>query len=67
MHHACKFYLPSRENPFYLLVALDNSLTASGLLFLDDGESIDSIDSGQYSLISYTVNNVLHSVDNVIP
>jgi len=29
----------SRDNPFLLLVALDSSQSASGLLFLDDGES----------------------------
>ena len=65
----------SRQNPFYLLVALNDSLTATGLLFLDDGESIgdngivqcmyvivcvfvDSIKNEQYSLISYTCNEV---------
>lgn len=29
----------SRKNPFYLLVALDDTLSAYGQLFLDDGES----------------------------
>ena len=31
----------SRKNPFGLLVALDAEGTASGKLYLDDGESVD--------------------------
>lgn len=33
----------SRKMPFYLLVALDGALKASGILFLDDGESIGKV------------------------
>ena len=38
-----KLSSPSRQNPFYLLVALDNTSMASGQLFLDDGESLGDI------------------------
>lgn len=47
----------SRQNPFLLLVALDNTSMASGQLYLDDGESLGSINSGEYSLITYTAND----------
>ena len=38
-----------------LTVYLDSSHTASGLLYLDDGESIDSEKLGFFSLMKYSV------------
>ncbi|XP_053566084.1 maltase-glucoamylase [Bombina bombina] len=38
----------SRQNPMKLLVALDESESAHGKLFWDDGKSIDSIEKGTY-------------------
>ncbi|KAG2393199.1 hypothetical protein C9374_009776 [Naegleria lovaniensis] len=40
-------------NPYNLVVALDSNQKAQGYLFLDDGESIDSIVSGNYAMISF--------------
>lgn len=39
----------SRKNPFCLLVALDNSNSSFGSLFIDDGETFD----GNYNLINF--------------
>jgi len=44
----------SRKNKFGLLVALDENGEAEGELFWDDGETIDTIENGQYSLINFT-------------
>lgn len=44
----------SRSQPFGLTVALDENGDASGMMYLDDGESLDAIDSGQYQLLSIT-------------
>lgn len=43
----------SRKQPFGLIVALDENKSADGSLFWDDGESIDTITNGQYSLLRY--------------
>jgi len=53
----------SRRNPFALLIALNRSGLAEGNLYIDDGDSLDSIDKGNYSLLHfvahyYTANNV---------
>lgn len=45
----------SRKNPFSLLVVLSDQATASGYLYLDDGESLDIIETEDYSLIQYSV------------
>jgi len=45
----------TRTNNMTLTVYLDSSHTASGLLYLDDGESIDSEKLGFFSLMNYTV------------
>jgi len=45
----------SRGNPFGLTVALDAVGVADGLAYFDDGESLDSIDSGSYTLMRITV------------
>ena len=41
----------SRRNPWRLLVALDEVDRASGEVFVDDGESIDTLASGKYLLV----------------
>ncbi|XP_071506103.1 maltase-glucoamylase-like [Diadema antillarum] len=62
----------SRRNPFGLIVALDDEMMATGNLFWDDGESIDSIANGEYFMFEYTfVNNILsasvtHSYENLM-
>ncbi len=48
----------SRRNPFSLLVAVDGNLEASGSLFLDDGETLNTYESGNYSLIEFTAQKV---------
>ncbi|XP_065410413.1 sucrase-isomaltase, intestinal-like isoform X1 [Chrysemys picta bellii] len=44
----------SRLNPFGLIIALDERGEASGSLFWDDGDSIDSIEKEVYFLAKYT-------------
>lgn len=45
----------SRLNPFGLLVALDENSQASGFLYLDDGDDLNSIQNNAYTTISYQV------------
>ena len=45
----------TRTNNMTLTVYLDDSGVASGLLYLDDGESIDAEKLGFYSLMEYSV------------
>eukprot|EP00057_Strongylocentrotus_purpuratus_P033809 XP_792875.4 PREDICTED: sucrase-isomaltase, intestinal [Strongylocentrotus purpuratus] len=45
----------SRLNPLGLIVALDDDHGAFGDLFWDDGESRDSYENGEYSLIEFSV------------
>ena len=49
--------LVSRRNNFELLVALKNG-GASGLLFWDDGESIDSFENQNYQINTFEFNAV---------
>jgi len=44
----------SRLNPMGLIVALDDTSQASGTLFWDDGESINTYQNGVYYLAQYT-------------
>ncbi|XP_065519852.1 probable maltase-glucoamylase 2 [Lathamus discolor] len=44
----------SRLNPFGLIIALDEQGKASGSLFWDDGDSIDTIEKENYFLAKYT-------------
>ncbi|XP_038011667.1 maltase-glucoamylase, intestinal-like [Motacilla alba alba] len=44
----------SRLNPFGLIIALDEQGQASGSLFWDDGDSIDTIENENYFLAKYT-------------
>ncbi|NXP99766.1 MGA protein, partial [Vidua macroura] len=48
----------SRLNPFGLIIALDEQGQASGSLFWDDGDSIDTIEKENYFLAKYTFSNV---------
>jgi lysosomal alpha-glucosidase len=43
----------SRKNPFHLIVAAAGSLLADGSLYLDDGDSLDSISSKKFTYIQY--------------
>lgn len=45
----------SRKNKFELLVALDENEFASGELYWDDGESIDSVEARKYKWLEFTV------------
>jgi alpha-glucosidase (family GH31 glycosyl hydrolase) len=47
-----------RKENFTVLVALDSRDEALGQLYWDDGDSIDPIEKGEYSLISFNVRNV---------
>eukprot|EP00117_Sycon_ciliatum_P014403 scpid26772/ scgid2150/ Lysosomal alpha-glucosidase; Acid maltase len=47
----------SRMNNFSLTVALSATNEAQGVLYLDDGVTLDSYETGQYSYITYQVNN----------
>jgi len=44
----------SRKNPLGLLVALGRTGQATGELFLDDGETLDTVENGQCTLIFFT-------------
>ncbi|KAJ6650908.1 hypothetical protein lerEdw1_001917 [Lerista edwardsae] len=48
------YIINSRLNAFGLIIALDEQGEASGSLFWDDGESIDTIENGIYFLAKYT-------------
>jgi len=49
--------LKTRSGPFTLLVPLDQNGVAEGSLFLDDGESLDTVDSNAYNFISFALTN----------
>ncbi|XP_046352454.2 lysosomal alpha-glucosidase-like [Haliotis rufescens] len=44
-----------RGEMFALLVALDGNGTASGEVFWDDGETLDTVENNQYSLVTFSV------------
>lgn len=44
----------TRANPFQFVVALSENGSANGELFIDDGESLDSIANEDFTLIRYT-------------
>lgn len=44
----------SRSQPFGLTVAMDVNGEASGMMYLDDGESLNAIDSEHYQLLKIT-------------
>jgi len=43
----------TRKQNFTLLVALDENESADGELFWDDGDSLNPIDNGKYTLVSF--------------
>ncbi|XP_066266381.1 sucrase-isomaltase, intestinal-like [Branchiostoma lanceolatum] len=47
----------SRKNPMGLLVAMDDSSAASGTLFWDDGESIDSVERQDYVFVNFSASS----------
>jgi len=47
----------SRSLPMGAIVALDDTQSATGSLFWDDGESLDTFENGQYFLLEYTASN----------
>ncbi|XP_013408342.1 maltase-glucoamylase, intestinal-like isoform X2 [Lingula anatina] len=47
--------MASRKNPLGLIAALDDNEQASGSLFWDDGESIDTYENGNYHLATFNV------------
>ncbi|CAH1245726.1 MGAM [Branchiostoma lanceolatum] len=47
----------SRKNPMGLLVAMDDSSAASGTLFWDDGESIDSVERQDYVFVNFNASS----------
>ncbi|CAL1274835.1 unnamed protein product [Larinioides sclopetarius] len=46
----------SRKHPFALIGGLDENLEAHGELYWDDGDSLDSFGTGNYTLIQFNVN-----------
>jgi lysosomal alpha-glucosidase len=54
-----------RKENFTVLVALDSNDKAMGQLYWDDGDSIDPIEKGEYSLISFNVQNVRYISKNL--
>uniref|UniRef100_A0A8C6HZB2 Sucrase-isomaltase, intestinal n=1 Tax=Mus spicilegus TaxID=10103 RepID=A0A8C6HZB2_MUSSI len=46
----------SRQKYMKLIVAADDNQTAKGTLFWDDGESIDTYEKNQYTLIEFNLN-----------
>jgi hypothetical protein len=51
----------SRKNPFFLNIALDDNNFAKGDLFIDDGESLDSIPNKNFYVEYISSNNKLTS------
>ncbi|GFQ91347.1 lysosomal alpha-glucosidase [Trichonephila clavata] len=52
----------SRLQPFMLIVALDENLRATGELYWDDGDSLDTFEEKRFSLVEfYVYNNTLTS------
>ncbi|KAL5515500.1 hypothetical protein EMCRGX_G000674 [Ephydatia muelleri] len=53
----------SRLNSFQLLIAPDGNQTASGYLYLDDGESLTTDQTNNYTLLQFALyNNVFSSI-----
>ena len=55
----------SRKNPFGLLVALDAEGTASGKLYLDDGESVDVEEALYVDFVASKINWLLQFLVNM--
>ncbi|KAF4521826.1 hypothetical protein B566_EDAN012483 [Ephemera danica] len=71
MHQANRWprLASTRENAFGLVIALDEAGAASGDLFWDDGESIDTVAAGQYhySTLAFADNSLRQSVVHPSP
>eukprot|EP00057_Strongylocentrotus_purpuratus_P032922 XP_789388.3 PREDICTED: lysosomal alpha-glucosidase [Strongylocentrotus purpuratus] len=54
------------QNPVLLVVSLDESGTAKGHMYWDDGDDIDSYENGKYSWWSFTAqnNSVVSSIEH---
>ena len=48
----------SRLNSFQLLIASDGNQNASGYLYLDDGESLNTDQTNNYTLLQFELRNV---------
>ncbi|KAL3284606.1 hypothetical protein HHI36_018760 [Cryptolaemus montrouzieri] len=55
----------SRQTPLQLLVALDEEGSASGKLYWDDGDSLNSYEEKRYSLSTFTADKNVLRVANV--
>ncbi|CAF4751621.1 unnamed protein product [Rotaria socialis] len=53
----------SRKKPLYLIVALDKDQQASGELFWDDGESIDTYNRGMYNHFNFVFKSKVLTID----
>ena len=49
--------MDSRTNGLGLIVSLDSTYKASGELYWDEGDSIEPIESGRYSLFNFSFEN----------
>ncbi|XP_054162207.1 lysosomal alpha-glucosidase-like [Oppia nitens] len=55
-----------RKEKFTLVVVLDHNAGAEGQLYWDDGDSIDPIKSGRYSLFNFDVSKGILSTHSVV-
>ena len=51
-------FIESRKNPFSLLVAISGEGSAYGYLYLDDGDSLGTVETKDYSLLQFSVMEV---------
>ncbi|KAI5703867.1 hypothetical protein M8J76_001346 [Diaphorina citri] len=54
---APKSTIPFRKNPMYLWVALDEAGKATGILYWDDGESLNTWENKQVTVVEFRVTN----------
>jgi len=51
--------MDSRTNGLGLIVSLDHDLSAAGQLYWDEGDSIDPIENGKYTLVNFEFGNLV--------
>ena len=51
--------MDSRTNGLGLIVSLDDNLSATGQLYWDEGDSIDPIENGKYTLVNFEFGNLV--------
>ena len=51
--------MDSRTNGLGLIVSLDDDLSATGQLYWDEGDSIDPIKNGKYTLVNFEFGNLV--------